>query len=170
MDILKQHREVIIGVVLALIVGLSLGYGWGRQTSGAGDMVMSDESVATTATSTGKLLGSNGTAIAGTVAEGNSVTVVDQPAGMNVRIKSVTLSEEGWVAVRDGSGITLGAALFPTGTHTDVSVSLLKPTRAGQSYQALIYFDDGTKTFNLKTESIVLDPDGSVAGATFEAQ
>ena len=61
-------------------------------------------------------------------------------------------------------------ALFPAGEQYDVSVPLLRATEAGQNYQALIYFDDGTKTFNLKTETIVLNPDGSVAGATFNVK
>lgn len=173
MDVIKKNREMIIGVVIALVVGLLLGYGWGRQMGGAGDIVMSDQVAATSTAATSSasdLMGSGNAPVTGVVAEGDSLTLAGQPAGMSVAVKSVTLSQESWVAIRDSSGITLGAALFPPGTHTDVSVPLLKATEAGQSYQALIYFDDGTKTFNLKTETIVLNADGSVAGTTFVAQ
>ncbi len=174
MDTLKERKDVIIGVVLALIVGLLLGYGWGRQTGGAAETMSTTEVAGTSTgemrTSGTGLTGSTGGAVTGTVAEGDSVSVVDQPAGMDVAIRSVTLTQAGWVAVRDSKGTTLGAALFPAGTHSNVSVPLLKPTVAGGNYQALIYFDDGTKTFNLKTETIVLNPDGSVAGSAFNAR
>lgn len=174
MNVLKQHRDVITGVVIALIIGLLLGYGWGRQMGGAANMMMSSEVPAATSTSTtsagATLLGSSSKPVSGTVAEGNSLTVANQSAGMSVKISSVMLSQEAWIAVRDSNGITLGAALFPAGTRADVSVPLLKPMQAGQNYQALIYFDDGSKTFSLKTETIVLNPDGSVAGATFNVQ
>jgi hypothetical protein len=85
-------------------------------------------------------------------------------------VTSATLSQEAWIAIRDASGRTLGAALFPAGPQSNVSVPLLRATASGESYQALVYFDDGTKTFNLKTETIVLNADGSVAGTTFLAQ
>ncbi|MDR3571884.1 MAG: hypothetical protein P4L81_06910 [Candidatus Pacebacteria bacterium] len=161
---------MIIGVIAALVVGLLLGYGWGRQMSGAADISMTDEqptTAATNTTATNKLLGSQGEQTTGTVAQGNAVAVLNQAAGTSVMLKSVTLTEEGWVAIRDASGRTLGAALFSAGTHADVTVPLLRPTEAGQNYQALIYFDDGSKTFSLKTETIVLNPDGSVAGGSF---
>lgn len=166
-----QRMDVLIGVIVALVIGLLLGYGWGRQMGGAGDMKMDTTQAATSTQPAGaSLIGSPQTKVTGTVAEGNSLTVVDQAAGMNVAVRSVTLTEKGWIAIRDESGSTIGAALVAAGTHSDVSVPLLKPTKAGQNYQALIYFDDGTKTFDLQTETIVLNPDGSVAGATFNAQ
>jgi hypothetical protein len=173
MHILTERKNVVIGVVVALVIGLLIGYGWGRQSAGGGvGVMMSTKVVATTtapATSS-KLIGSTKAPANTVVAEGNSVNVVGQAAGMSVAIRSVSLSEEGWVAIRDSSGATLGAALFAPGIHSDVSVPLLKPTQSGKNYQALIYFDDGTKTFDLNTETIVLNPDGSVAGATFNVQ
>jgi hypothetical protein len=170
MNILTERKEVVIGVILALVVGLLIGYGWGRQSAGGG-LMMSTKVVATsTAQTSTKLIGSTKAPTNTVIAEGNSVNVVDQTAGMSVTVKSVTLSQAGWVAVRDSSGATLGAALFAPGTHNNVSVPLLKSTQSGKNYQALIYFDDGTKTFSLKMETIVLNPDGSVAGATFNAK
>lgn len=171
MDVVKKNQSVIIGIVIAVVVGLMLGYGWGRQTAPTGTEMAVERPATTTAmTSETHLLGTNAAAAKTTVAEGNSLAVSGQPAGMSVTLTSVTLSQEAWIAIRDSSGKTLGAALFPAGTHSDVSVSLLRATTAGQSYQALIYFDDGTKTFDLKTESVVLNEDGSVAGTTFSAQ
>jgi hypothetical protein len=168
---LTKRVDVLVGAIVALVIGLLVGYGWGRQMGGAGDLKMADEQAATSTQPAGtQLIGSDQAKVTGTVAEGNSLSVVGQPAGMSVVVRSVTLTEKAWIAIRDQSGSTLGAALVPTGTHADVSIPLLRPTQAGENYQALIYFDDGTKTFDLHTETIVLNPDGSVAGATFDAQ
>lgn len=175
MNTSKAHQQMVLWLFIALLVGLLIGFGAGRQTAGDGGVMMSDQVAATSTASTTSagthLLGqSSAAAPAGVVAEGNSVSIMGQTAGKSVMVKSAMLSQEGWVAIRDSSGITLGAALFSAGSHANVSVSLLKPTTSGQTYQALIYFDDGTKTFNLKTETIVLNADGSVAGTTFVAQ
>jgi len=104
------------------------------------------------------------------MATGDSVSVSSQGAGMSVTVASVSLSQPGWIAIRDNTGRTLGAALFPAGTHADVSVPLLRATQAGQRYQALLYFDDGKKSFDLHTETLVENSDGSIAGTTFSAQ
>jgi len=172
-NVLKEKQDVIIGVILALIVGLLLGFGAGRQTSGmGGETAMSDNTPATTTKNSAgtTLYGAQKVPVTGVVSEGNSVSALDQSAGKKILLKSVMLSQEAWVAIRDSSGKTLGAGLFSAGVHYDVSVSLLRATEAGQNYQALIYFDDGSKTFNLKTETIVLNPDGSVAGSTFNVK
>ena len=38
------------------------------------------------------------------VSTGESVKVKDQPAGMEVKVSSLSLSETGWVGIRDGDG------------------------------------------------------------------
>ena len=100
----------------------------------------------------------------------DAVVIANQPAGMAVTVESVTLSKSGWVAIRDNTGRTLGAALFPAGVQSNVSVPLLRATSAGSRYQALLYYDDGNKNFNLHTETLVENADGSVAGVMFITQ
>lgn len=172
MDTIRSNKGVIIGVIVALVIGLLIGYGVGRGVRVGDEMTEHATSTSSTAATSSiqHLLGGTMTSAPTVVAEGNSVSVEDQPAGMSVMLASATLSQEAWIAVRDSMGRTLGAALFPAGTQKDVTVPLLRTTSAGENYQVLVYFDDGTKTFNLKTETIVLNPDGTVAGATFLAQ
>jgi hypothetical protein len=96
------------------------------------------------------------------------VEVADQPAGSIVAIHSVTLVKMGWVAVRDNEGRILGAARFDEGTHTGI-VELLRNTVAGNSYQVLLYVDDGDRAFDLHKDILVSESDGRVAGTTFVA-
>lgn len=103
-------------------------------------------------------------------AAGESVSVADQPAGMSVIVSSVSLSQMGWVAVKDDRGWILGAGRLEMGTHQNISVPLLRTTESGQRYQALLYIDDGDKEFDLRKDSLVIESGGSVAGAMFSAQ
>lgn len=105
-----------------------------------------------------------------TVGAGESVSVADQSAGDSVAVASVTLSQPGWVAVRDTNGRTLGAAWVPAGTHTAVTVPLLRGTTAGESYQVLLYADNGDHQFDLHADTLITNADGSVPGTTFSAQ
>jgi len=100
---------------------------------------------------------------------GEAVSAGDQPAGSIVVVKSVTLSELGWVAVRDSNGRILGATRVDVGAHEAVQVELLRNTTTGEHYQVLLYTDDGDKAFDLHKDTIVTNSDGSVAGAAFTA-
>ena len=105
-----------------------------------------------------------------TMASGEAISIASQTTGMTIAVSSLTLSQPGWIAVRDSSGRTLGAAWFDTGTRTGVSVPLLRGTSAGQSYQALLYADDGDHQFDLRSDILITNSDGSVAGTTFSVQ
>ncbi len=109
-------------------------------------------------------------AIPALTVDGDAVVVLDQFAGSVVKIASVTLPQLGWVAVRDSKGWVLGAGRFVAGTSENVEVILLRGTVAGESYQVLLYNDDGDKEFDLHKDSLVMNADASVAGTTFTAQ
>jgi len=98
-----------------------------------------------------------------------SIEVADQAAGMSVMVNEATLVQVGWIAVRDSNGRTLGAGRFEAGTHSNVEVPLLRATLTGQSYQVLIYVDDGDRVFDLHSDILVTRSDGSVAGDVFAA-
>lgn len=102
-------------------------------------------------------------------AGGEAVAVVDQSAGSIVKVASVTLAQTGWVAVRDNKGWVLGARRFEAGTNTDVEVVLQRNTVAGEKYQVLLYSDDGDKEYDLHKDSLIMNADASVTGATFTA-
>ncbi len=104
------------------------------------------------------------------ISGGEAVTVVDQPAGSIVKVESVTLVQTGWVAVRDSKGWVLGARRFEAGTTKDGEVVLQRDTVAGEKYQVLLYNDDGDKEYDLHKDSLVMNADASVVGATFSAQ
>ncbi|MBI2612984.1 hypothetical protein HYW59_04245 [Candidatus Kaiserbacteria bacterium] len=99
-----------------------------------------------------------------------SIDVVDQPAGMTVKVSAATLAQTGWIAVRDVDGRTLGAGRFEAGVYADADVPLLRATTAGGRYQVLIYVDDGDKEFDLHKDILVTGADGTVAGDVFSAQ
>ena len=128
--------------------------------SDVSDTVISDESTGTDNTATTPSVR----------ASGESITVADQPAGMQVKIASVTLPELGWVAVRDNNGRVLGAGRFDAGTNNNVAVELLRGTVAGEKYQVLLYIDDGDMQYDLHKDSLVMNADASVAGTMFSAQ
>lgn len=168
MDVQDRNTQIIIGAVLLVVV---IGGVWWVLARGANrsPVQTTNTTVATTtnpAPAAAEALPGAPTA----EASGESVSVADQAAGETVRVSSVTLSERGWVAIRDDSGRTLGAALFPAGTQTDVSVPLLRATEGKQHYQVLLYFDNGDKQFDLHTDTLVVNSDGSVAGTTFTTE
>lgn len=103
-------------------------------------------------------------------ATNEELSVLDQPAGSSVQVRSATLAQNGWVAVRDSAGRVLGAARVDAGTHSNVAVDLLRATTAGEQYQVLVYVDNGDKEFDLRADTLVMKSDGSVAGASFTAQ
>ncbi|MDZ4227447.1 MAG: hypothetical protein U1D26_03130, partial [Patescibacteria group bacterium] len=140
----ERTYQVIIGI-LAVIV-LILGW-WIITHPSAGVSATPDSEVAAEDDSSGSgsdsggMSGPDSGSVPTTTGNGEQVSVAAQPAGSSVAVASATLSQPGWVAVRDASGRTLGAAWFDAGTHTDISVPLLRATEAGQNYQVLLYVD-----------------------------
>jgi hypothetical protein len=166
----EKNTKVIIGVVVLVVV---LIIGWVVVTSGHGSAGGNPNATSTSSTSSSTAVSGAGSAATSSTAsdtsmpEGGSLEVQNQPAGSSVVIALVTLSQTGWVAIRDSNGSVLGAGRFGAGTHTDVTVSLLRDTVPGGQYQALIYTDNPSGTFDLKQNLLVTNPDGSVAGTAF---
>ena len=102
-------------------------------------------------------------------ADSESVRVEDQSAGMEVKVLSLSLREMGWVGIRDSDGRVLGAGRFDAGSFENVAVPLLRATAAGESYQVLLYADDGDREFDLHKDILISGPNGGVAGTNFKA-
>jgi hypothetical protein len=176
MDMNDTGNRVIAGIVaVLLIIGA-----WYLGTIFKSGPLMGTHATSTATTSGSAAGNTSGTgSITGTVTSPNSggtvtvggeaVSVGDQPAGSFVSVTSVSVAKTGWVAVRDASGHVLGAARVEAGTHEAVQVPLLRNIAAGQKYQVLLYTDDGDKKFDLHKDTLVMNADGTVAGASFSA-
>jgi hypothetical protein len=188
MDDSNSKRERLKAVVL-LLIGFIIGFAahafttTGDVEAPAGDDVVVED-VATTTT------GTDSTSSEDTVANndafiepvdanannasgsGYSVSVNDQSAGSIVHVSQVVLEKDSWVAVREdlqgGLGNILGAAWYPAGTHT-ASVELLRDTQPDSFYYAVIYADNGDKTFDFNEDMLVNGDDNKVLVAKFRA-
>lgn len=89
----------------------------------------------------------------------DSVSVSGQPAGMNVSVKKVLLSRDGWVAVREyvegELGNNLGAFLLPAGVSDNVTVNLLRGTKSGNKYAVVLYHDNEDHIFSPRVDTLV---------------
>jgi len=101
----------------------------------------------------------------------NTISVVDQPAGLKVIIESATLAEQGWVVIhedRDGApGNILGAQRFEPGTSAG-EVELLRNTVEGGLYYAMLHGDDGDGQFDYTKDLAIMENDAPVM-VTFNA-
>lgn len=101
---------------------------------------------------------------------GDSLTVVSQPAGTSVKVLSITLTQRSWVAIRSSGGTILGAGLVQAGMHSYVEVPLLRTTIPGQTYTAVLYTANDSKTFDLKALTLIKNSDGTDFSSTFSAE
>ncbi len=67
-----------------------------------------------------------------------------------------------WVAVRETSGRDLGNVLGATrvvGPHSNIEVSLLRPTEPNRTYAVELYRDDNNGAFDPAVNSVYVDFD-----------
>lgn len=95
------------------------------------------------------------------LSESGAIAVVNQAAGSEVVVESVTVPPPGvWVAVREVSGGDLGnvlGAVRASGPRSSVSIPLLRATEPNLSYAVQLYRDDGDGVFDLATDSAYVD-------------
>jgi len=159
MDTSNTTNWIIIGAVAVVLI---LGGWWlfmGKPDDGKGAVV----------TTTGTDVPATGTTVVPpapvttTTASGETITVQNQAAGASAMISGMNLTRESWVAVRDAKSI-LGAGRFAAGA-TSGTVKLLRSTVKGETYQVVVYVDDGDKKFDFKIDALV-----SGVNASFMAQ
>jgi hypothetical protein len=174
----KAATASAIALIVGLIVGFVIGWYWYKgvcqkrdlaeivNTDTNGDDNMSASSTDQTSNTT---VPQN---IYGTVSGQASVTVQGQKAGSQVTIGQVETSNPTWIAVREVVNGTVGnilGARLVASTASNVSVNLLRATKAGQTYKIFLYQDDGYKKFNFQKDKLVTSNDIPV-GAEFVAQ
>lgn len=156
---LSNQREYTIFVV-GLLIGFVAGYlvfGLaGGQDANTTPQQNEDTQPNATSTENGDTSNENDSQDTGATDEALSLSVDDQPSGMNVSVSEVTLSEPAWVAVReqndDGTaGRILGAKLFPEGTNNG-EITLLRRTIPETTYYATVYTDDGDHEFEFDSD------------------
>lgn len=101
----------------------------------------------------------------------NRVAVHDQAAGMSVVVASVTLTQDGWVAIHEDAngkpGRITGAQRFNAGRYENVMVDLLVPTDGGETYYAMLHIDDGDRQFDLKKDLALMGGDNTPVMTSF---
>lgn len=89
------------------------------------------------------------------------VRVGNQKAGGSVHVDMVDVAAPGaWVVVaemRDGEVWRALGAARAKAPASDLTVKLLRPTTAGNTYSVLLYRDDGDETFELHGDSVYID-------------
>lgn len=98
-----------------------------------------------------------------TPAPNNVLVVENQDAGKTVVVHSVAVPPPGvWVAVEELSDGTLIGVLGAARVRfqsTNVMVELLRETKPGSEYVAVLYRDDGDDQFSLEKDSVYIDFD-----------
>jgi hypothetical protein len=172
----NMNRNTIITGVIALIVGVLIGWFIG-QSSGTPKTAMTGEKmVANIDSAMSDDKSKDGAMMEGdsmkTVDADAAVLVSDQAAGNTVTVASVETSESTWVAIREGvnggMGNILGASRIDAGASNNIVVDLLRPTMAGNDYYVVLFNDNGDRMFDHKID-MPLSSDGVIITQTFKA-
>lgn len=160
----------ITAVIVGLVAGLALGYWWGTsavEDDGHHDDDFMEEQHEDEMMDNGDVMMEEGEKME-TVETQSAVSVTNQTAGATVTLASLSLSDAAWIAVRDDLGI-LGAQKVPAGAHSNVEVTLLRPTVSGALYGITLYKDNGDPAFNTNSD-ILMTVNGADVLATFQAE
>jgi hypothetical protein len=115
----------------------------------------------------------SGATVGERVSGSSAIAIESQTAGLVALVKHLVLDERSWIAIHEDErgrpGRILGAARFAAGTHTDVSVELIRPTESGGVYYGMIHRDDGDDSFDSKTDLHLADESGSPIMVRFSA-
>lgn len=146
--------------VVALIIGLIVGFGLGSIDWDNDDVVGMSQTGETSGT-----VDENTTHTADR-STGTFITVADQKAGSVAIIENVYAPAKGWVAVREEKGNILGAQRLVKDLNENVRVNLLRNTVPSADYRVIIYTDDGDNLFNHKVDTL-WEIDGKVVEQMF---
>lgn len=165
---MKGKREYTIfvgGLAIGILVGYIFFSGSPAHSTGEATTASSISSGVTAAASSTNPVG-------GVDSSTLTLQVPAQPAGKTVTIESESAPFDTWVAVReigpDGQPANiLGAHLFPAGTASG-TVTLLRDTIPGETYDVVLYRDNGNHAFDYQGGDILIkNRDGSIFTTPF---
>ncbi len=171
-DMAKQSQQLVLMLIIGILIGTAGVMAWKTRnaTDGADTSERTTESGATTSleslvekkTETISRAPSMPLAPQIPVNSRLGISVGDQPAGKLVAVKGLASKDPHWVAVydeREGQpGWIMGAARVRPG-ETEVTVELLRASKAGERYYAAILGDDGSDDFDKSKDLPPMDPD-----------
>ncbi len=184
MDANKTTTNWIIAGLVALVVIIGGGWLIARERSGSmagANTVTGTETVATSdlTTDTTNPVSPSATkpttakptsATPTSAAAGETVSVNDQKEGATVTVSDVNISKPTWVAVRDSRPWYLGWKLLKSNS-TDIVVPLQRNTTAGQSYEVVLFVDNGDGEFAIHGgDTLVTTSTGAPVSSSFRAQ
>jgi len=165
----KNTWYLVAGLVIGFIIGaLAVDKGIILQKQAVLDE--NGDVATTTVDGTSSEVKTSGIVLAGK----NALDVSDQPAGQSVSMALTVLNEQGWVAIHEDTngepGRILGATLVFAGERNNVVVDLLRATKKGQTYYAMLHNDDGDKSFDIAKDLPIKDSTGNVIMMKFVAE
>ncbi len=179
----KTQSAIVAALVVGLLVGFFIGRSWGEKYEGPLDKEVPVEEAENVAEKTELPAGTEPSKTESVKKEAQAeasasdvtgtVAVADQAAGKTALVSKVTLSNAGWVVVREdtgnGMGSILGAQWLPAGTADAVVVDLLRGTEANKNYFVALYNDNGDKKFD-KVSDLPIAVGGKVVSAVFSTK
>lgn len=167
------QKTIVVGII-ALVIGFILGWFVAKEKY-LNKNTIKEDSTLVDENKDESTLGTENTqtvttgAVTNTEGEG-SVLVASQKAGDSVTVETVTAQTVSWVAIREYNngimGNILGAKRVEAGTHSNVVVPLLRATKPGATYYAVLFKDNGDGMFN-KSSDMMIEQEGKVISQPF---
>ncbi|RJQ31020.1 hypothetical protein C4572_03050 [Candidatus Parcubacteria bacterium] len=148
MDEKKSSKGLIIGVIIALIIGV---VAWQFLSKGGNPEEDTNGQV------------NNGGALAGR----DAIFVADQKPGRFVNVGLAILSKKGFIAIHqeeaDKIGVAIGnSSLLESKEHKNISVTLNRRSVSGENMYATLHHDNGDGIFNPAEDAHAKDKDGNM--------
>jgi len=148
----KSSKGLIIGIIVVIVIGIFVWrYFSGRNATN--DQVGGEQSEQ----------------VAGME---DSIFVANQKPGRFVNVGRATLSKKGYVSIHQEEAGAPGAiigfgSLLNTGESRNFSVTLNRKSVAGESFYAMIHWDNGNGAFNPAEDAAAKDKFGNIVMAKF---
>jgi len=148
----KSSKGLIIGIIVVIVVGIFVWkYFSGRNATN--DQVGGEQSEQVSGME-------------------DSIFVANQKPGRFVNVGRATLSKKGYVAIHQEEAGAPGAiigfgSLLNVGETKNLSVTLNRKSVAGESFYAMIHWDNNNGAFNPSEDAAATDKDGNIVMAKF---